>query len=104
MQDCKRVVFFYFLFRRRMSSPIQSTMEVPHIMIVQSEMLSGVTLKNWPPTETMQIWPKKMAIAIKINPLHPLKWKAERPVSNERVLNMFQNCRKTNMVKKRLSS
>lgn len=36
--------------------------------------------------------------------LASLKWKAERPLANDRALKRFQNCRNTNMEKNRLSS
>lgn len=48
--------------------------------------------------------PKMIISAMSRNPWHPLKWKAERPLANDRALKRFQNCRNTNMEKNRLSS
>ena len=44
-----------YFFNRRINSPIQSTKDVEPMMISQSTILSGVTLKNSPPTVTMAI-------------------------------------------------
>ena len=82
-----------------MISPIQSTIDVEPMIITQSEIRRGVTLKNSPPTVTMAICPTRIASAMATNPPAPLKWKALRPVWNARALNIFQNCRKTKIVK-----
>ena len=90
--------------RRRNSSPIHSTIEVPAMMIAQSSGLMGVTLNILPPTVTINTCPTSMITAISPKPLQPLKWNAERPVLNARALNIFQNCSITNMVKNILNS
>ena len=74
------------------------------MMMSQSEILRGTTLKKRPPTVTMRICPRRMESAIIRKLPQSLKWKAERPVSKARALNIFQNWRNTKVVKKRLSS
>ena len=73
-------------------------------MISQSITFRDTTPKKPPPKVTIAICPIKMAPAIRRKPPHPLKWKAERADSNERVLNIFQNWKKTKVVKKIESS
>lgn len=87
---CSWACFTYFL-NRRMSSPSQSTAEVPQMMMAQSVALRGSTLKNCPPNSTMRIWPMSIIRAMSSKPPQPLRCRAERPVANARALNMFQN-------------
>ena len=74
------------------------------MITIQSVSGSGTTLKNAPPTVTINIWPKNISAAMKRNSPHPLKWSAERRVAYALALNMFQNCRKINTLKKMLIS
>ena len=90
---------YYFFLKSRNNSPNQSTKEVDPMMISQSVMRSGVTLKNSPPQETMKIWPSRITNAMSTNPPQFLKWKADLPVSKARALNIFQNWRNTKIVK-----
>ncbi len=80
----------YFLSWRK-SSGIHRIKEVAAIIISQSEKRSGTTLKKLPPNSTIMICPPRINVAMIINHSHPLRWRAERRVSNARALNMFQN-------------
>ncbi len=96
--------FYFFFSVRRQISPIHSTIEVAEIIMAQSVMESGTTLKNLPPICTIAICPTRMKRAISSKPPQSFMWKAERPVEKALALNIFQNCRNTNMVKNSDSS
>ena len=65
---------------------------------------SGTVRKTWPPNSTMSTCPTAMAARMRKNSRHPFRWvKTEWWVSKPLALNMFQNCRKTNVEKKSVS-
>ena len=68
-------------------------------MISQSAILIGETLKKSGKRFIMAICPKKIAVAIPMNPLQPLSRQADCPVLNARALNRFQNWNITKRVK-----
>ena len=86
---------------RRTISPATKTTEVPTIMISQSIMPIGSTLKKSGKRFMMAIWPKNIIAAIPRNPLHPFSRKAECPVEKARALKRFQNWNITKRVKMR---
>lgn len=72
-------------------SPIHRTTEVDTTIEIQSFKESGTTLKNSPPISTIAIWPTKIKRRMIINPLQPLKLKADFFDSKALALNIFQN-------------
>ena len=86
---------------RRMISPAIKTTDVPMIIISQSIMPIGSTLKNAGTRFMIAICPRKIIAAIPRNPLHPFSRKAECPVEKARALKRFQNWKRTKVQKTR---
>ena len=92
------------MLKNRPISPQSATRKVAPIMMSQSLMEIGTTLKNSFPKLTIQYCPIRIAEAISRKPLHLERIKEDFPVANPFALKRFQNCSITNIVKKRLSS
>ena len=84
-----------------MISPAIKTTDVPMIIIGQSIMPIGSTLKNAGTRFMIAICPRKIIAAIPRNPLHPFSRKAECPVEKARALKRFQNWKRTKVQKTR---
>ena len=89
----------------RYISPIHKTDEVATKIYTQSIGCKGVTLNNAPPKLTIKICPARIMRVTHRNPLHEAKRsKADCTFPKAFALNIFQNCKNTNMEKKRVSS
>ena len=89
----------------RYISPIHKTAEVATKIYTQSFGCKGVTLNNAPPKLTIKICPAKIMRVTHRNPLHEAnRSKADCTFPKAFALNIFQNCKNTNMEKKRVSS
>ena len=76
-----------------MISPAIKTTDVPMIIISQSIMPIGSTLKNAGTRFMIAICPRKIIAAIPRNPLHPFSRKAECPVENSaRCAELMSQC------------
>lgn len=91
----------YFFVNNLPSSPIHNTRDVAAMIIPQSLASKGTVRNTSPPNVTIRICPANIIPATIIKPkLSFIPAKADFPVWKAFALNIFQNCSKTNTVKK----
>ncbi len=88
-------------FISRTICPMMKTGDVPRMMNSHVFRSSGALLNSGEKNCTSTIWPTKMTAATVQNTLlPPMLFNAHLPVANDLAFNIFQNCRKTNTLKK----
>ena len=88
----------------RTISPPTAISDVLPMITAHSRHASGSVRKTSPPNSTMSTCPTAMANRIRKNSRHPRRQeKTEWRVSKPLALNIFQNCRNTNVEKKTVS-